>query len=112
VSELVDDEINQGDIDAIRRRQEAVAMLTRLPITNEARALAKRLLRVHALPGVAEDDAMHVALAAVHETDILLTWNCRHIANQRMIPKISATIVEANYEPPLITTPTDLLKSP
>ena len=111
VSELVDDEIEKGDIDAVRRRQESVAMLARVHITDEADALASRLLRVHALPVSASDDAMHVALATVHKMDILLTWNCKHIANRRMTPKILATIVEANYEPPLITTPADLLKS-
>ena len=88
-----------------------MALLPRLLITDEANELAARLLRAHALPGSAEDDAMHVALATVHEIDILLTWNCKHIANAITMPKILATIKEANYNPPVITTPTDLLKS-
>ena len=111
VSELVDREIKRGDVDAIRRRQEAVAMLARMEITDEVNELAMRLLQAHALPEVAKDDATHVALATVHEMDILLTWNCKHIANGIMMPKILATIEKSNYEPPLILTPAILLES-
>ena len=111
VSELVDTEIERGDADAVRRRQESVAMLTRKPATDEVGELVTRLLLAHALPAIARDDATHVALAAVHQMDILLTWNCKHIANVIMMPKILTTIREANYEPPLITTPMDLLGS-
>jgi len=112
VSGLVDNEIKQGDNNAVRRRQEAVAILPRMQITDEADALALRLLQAHALPRNAGDDALHVALAAVHEMDILVTWNCRHIANSIMEPKIVTTIVEAGYTPPLIMTPEKILKAP
>jgi len=111
VSELVDLEIEEGDADAVRRRQESVAMLPRVRITDETSVLAKRLLQVHALPAVAQDDAMHVALAAVHTMDILLTWNCRHIANGRTMSKILDTITEAKYKPPMIMTPTFFLET-
>ena len=112
VSELVDEEIEQGDANAVRRRQESVVMLERKPITDEAVELTDRLLRAHALPRNAHEDAMHVALATVHEMDILLTWNCRHIANVVVEPRIMATIIEANYKPPRITTPEKMLKAP
>jgi len=111
VSELVDREIERGDAVAARRRQEAVALLARVQITNEARALTRRLLLAHALPDIAEGDAMHVALATIHKMDILLTWNCKHLANVIMMPKIRATVEEANYNLPLITTPANLLES-
>jgi len=111
VSELVDLEIEEGDINAVRRRQESVALLARKPMTDEAIALSTRLLRAHALPAVAQDDAMHVALAAVHSMDILLTWNCRHIANMTMMSRIQATIIEARYNPPLIVTPKFFLET-
>jgi len=72
VSELADIEIARGDADAVRRRQESVATLVRWSITDEATALANRLLQAHVFPGNAKEDALHVALAAVHEMDILL----------------------------------------
>ncbi|MCL2701849.1 MAG: type II toxin-antitoxin system VapC family toxin [Phycisphaerae bacterium] len=111
VSRLVDSEIEQGDTEAKLRRRGTAAMLTRLEVIAESDELVARLLRSHALPAVAQDDAAHVALATVHKMDILLTWNCKHIANVIMMPKILATIREANYEPPLITTPANLWDS-
>jgi len=82
-------------------------MLPWVEITDEVDELAERLLLAHALPSVAKDDATHVALAAVYKMDILLTWNCRHIANDVTEPRIRTTIVEARYNPPDIMTPAD-----
>jgi hypothetical protein len=111
VSELVVAEAELGDADASRRRLEAMKGIPLVLTTDEAALLAKVLVRVHALPSVAEDDALHVALAAVHHMDILLTWNCGHIANPMAMPRIHATIERAGYRPPVITTPEALLES-
>ncbi len=71
--------------------------------------LARDLIRAHVLPSSEEDDAAHVALAAVHGMDILLTWNCRHIANVIAAPGIRGVIERGGYRAPTITTPADLL---
>ncbi|MCL2346968.1 MAG: hypothetical protein FWC50_01775 [Planctomycetaceae bacterium] len=50
-------------------------------------------------------DALHIALAAYHGMDYLLTWNCKHIANpftERLFQKI---ITQNGYQYPVITTP-------
>ena len=86
-------------------------MLARVRSTDEVDELTARFLQAHVLPAIAKDDAAHVALATVHKMDILLTWNCKHIANGTMMPKIQATIVEAGYKPPLIMTPTFFLET-
>lgn len=111
VSQLVVDEAAQGDAEAVRRRVEVVSAVPRLETTDEAVILAKMLMHTHALPANAEDDALHVSVATVHEMDILLTWNCRHIANVMTMPRIRATIEKAGYNPPTITTPEDFLAS-
>ena len=33
------------------------------------------------MPDDTEGDAMHLALATLHECDLLVSWNCRHNAN-------------------------------
>ena len=43
-----------------------------------------------ALPQKAAIDAVHIALAAVHGMDFLLTWNCTHIANAALRPRIES----------------------
>jgi hypothetical protein len=34
--------------------------------------------------------------------DYLLTWNCRHIANAMIIPRVNAVVRGFGLEPPLI----------
>jgi len=85
--------------------------MTGIPLleqTAEAATLAEALLRDVPLPEKAAADALHVATAAVHGMDYLLTWNCTHIANVMFRPQIEAVCREAGYEPPLICTPEEL----
>ena len=63
------------------KRLELVAQIKLLDLTDDANALTKDILRSGVLPAEADRDAAHIALATVHEMDILLSWNCRHIAN-------------------------------
>jgi hypothetical protein len=52
-----------------------------LAATEEAQLLTKRILATGLIPPRAAADAAHIALAAAHGMDFLLTWNCRHIHN-------------------------------
>ncbi|MDI6795188.1 MAG: DNA-binding protein, partial [bacterium] len=61
-----------------------------------------------ALPSKATDDAVHIALAAVHGIDYLLTWNCRHIDNAQTKPLVRTVIVSEGYKCPEICTPQEL----
>ena len=76
-----------------------------LGVTDEAAALASDLVRLGGLPAKATADALHVAVAAVHGIDYLLTWNCTHIANVTMRPLIEGICRGANFAPPLLCTP-------
>jgi hypothetical protein len=40
--------------------------------------------------------------------DYLLTWNCSHIANVTLRPRIESVCRGMNFEPPLICTPEEL----
>ena len=61
------------------------------------------------MPRQAAEDALHIAVAAVHGLDFLLTWNCKHIANAMMRSAIERVCREAaGYEPPVICTPEEL----
>jgi hypothetical protein len=50
--------------------------------------LTEKLLSAGVVPLKAATDAAHIAVAAVHEVDYLLTWNCKHIANAEIMRKI------------------------
>lgn len=49
--------------------------------TEQAETFTRDIISSRILPGDAEVDAAHIAIATAHGMDILLTWNCRHIAN-------------------------------
>ena len=78
--------------------------------TDEIVNLAQSLLAAHAVPEDEVTDAYHIATAAIHEMDVLLTWNCRHMANRFTLPKTVAVVTKAGYRCPAIVTPENYLK--
>lgn len=108
-AELLLEECAAGDPDAAAARLAAVADLPVLEQGPDAAALAEALVRDVPLPPNAVADATHIALAAVHGIDLLVTWNCRHIANPVLRPRVEAVCRAAGYEPPVICTPGELL---
>ncbi len=109
VSPLVEQEARRGDSDAALRRGNALGDLPTLEIVEEAYELAAALIAESALPTAAKDDATHIALAAVHRMDYLLTWNCRHIDNAETKPVIRSVCAKLGYACPEICTPEELM---
>lgn len=108
VSELVIREAQGGDPGAAARRLGWLSDLPSLLIDDQVRFLAKEILREGYLPPKAGDDAVHIALAAVHGQDYLLTWNCKHIANARVRQKIVDVCRQHGFSVPIISTPEEL----
>ncbi len=108
-SALVLAEAAQGDPAAAQKRSDTLESIPDLEITEEVVALAKWLVNEGALPREAMDDAMHVAVAAVHGVDYLLTWNCRHLDNAERKPLVRSVCAAAGYGCPEICTPLELM---
>lgn len=81
-----------------------------LDLSDDAKALTKDILRSGVLPADADRDAAHIALATVHEMDIRLTWNCRHIANAAIQPRLRKLTDAVGFVLPVICTPEELLE--
>jgi predicted nucleic acid-binding protein len=109
-SQLVLQECSAGDEKAADERVKALANVTLLPTTTEAQQLAEALVAGHAMPESHPEDALHVALAAAHGIEYLVTWNFRHIANAAMRLRIERVCRDAGYEPPVICSPEELLE--
>ena len=73
ISQLVVREAAGGDEDAARERARFLKGITRLGITDAAGELAAQLVASGAVPRKAAEDALHIAVAAVHGVDYLLT---------------------------------------
>ena len=108
-SDVVLREASQGDVNAARRRKEVLLTLSVIPATPPALKLARSFIEHLAIPPNAADDAVHIAIAAVSELRYLLTWNCRHIANAEIRPKLEALCALAGHRCPIICTPLELM---
>jgi hypothetical protein len=109
VSSLVVLECGAGDAEAAASRLAALEGVPVLALSSEAETLAASLLREVPLPAKAAADALHIAVAAVNGVAYLVTWNCTHIANATLRPRIEAVCRQSGYEPPVICTPLELL---
>ena len=109
ISQVVVRECQAGDASAAAERLKILQDLPLLEQTEEATRLAQALVDRVPLPERAAVDALHVAIAAVHGVDYLLTWNCTHIANATLRDPIESVCRENGYEPPAICTPDELL---
>ena len=109
VSQYVLDEAGEGDLAAARRRLELLSGLPVLRTAEEATDLAEALLADGVLPRKAATDALHIAVLTVHELNILLTWNCKHLANAEILGEVGRNLRSRGYEPPVICTPDELM---
>lgn len=75
-SDITVEEAGKGDSIVVTRRLDVLAGISKLSIPESAVALSEELLRRGAIPAVAENDVVQVAVSAVHGIDYLLsTWN-------------------------------------
>lgn len=110
ISEFVLVESALGDSAAAKRRLEAIEGIPKLEATEAVRVLGQTLVSEGAVPAKSEIDAYHIAIAAVHGMEYLLTWNCTHIANAVMRATIESVCRRSGYEPSIICTPQELME--
>lgn len=108
-SQLVIDEASAGDQQMAQQRLQVLAAIPLVDLKQEALDLAHQLVSGGPLPHKAADDALHIALAAVHGIDYLLTWNCKHIANAEMRQPITRICRAAGFVAPITCTPEELM---
>jgi predicted nucleic acid-binding protein len=108
-SSLVLDEARLGDPEAARRRLEVLEEIPLVEVNGDANDLAARVIRDGLLPLTAFADAVHLATATVHRVDYLLTWNCAHIANAEILPRVARMFEEVGWERPAVCTPEELM---
>jgi hypothetical protein len=108
VSEVVLREAADGDPDAAERRSTMLTGIDVLEVGQSALELAEELVHRGAVPEVAAQDALHIAIAVTNGVDYLLTWNCTHIANAAMRRVIDDVCVDQGYEPTVLCTPEEL----
>ena len=109
VSEAVIAEARAGDSEAAARRLSILANLPLLDVIPAATRLAHAVADALQLPQRAAADSVHVAVAACHGIEFLLTWNSTHIANAELRPTIDQVCRDRGFTPPILCTPDELM---
>ena len=108
-SQVVLDEISDGEAAMARQRLKLMRGIPLLEPTAAANELGRGILHSGLLPATADGDAAHIALATVHGLDILLTWNCRHIANVVIQQRLRRLAEQSGYTLPSLATPEEFM---
>jgi hypothetical protein len=99
-----------GDPEAADRRLRLLEHFPKLEFDTRSVALQARLMSHCGLPPRATVDAAHVAIAAVHGMQFLLTWNFAHLVNPHFESKIQSICESESYICPVLCTPEQLLE--
>jgi predicted nucleic acid-binding protein len=113
ISTIVTQEINRADESATAQMVEEVEKLAPVLLqpNAESEELAEAYLRAGVIPAKKRADALHVAIATVAGIDIVVSWNHRHMANDRKRSLFAAVNRLAGYEQELrIHTPFEVIQ--
>ena len=110
ISPMVQDEMAQGDPEAVKLRLAAARNLGILPVTADVLDQVIDLTNSLGLPKKALADIYHIAYCIVYEIDFLVTWNCTHIANPHVLRRLRDLANERAFFLPTIVTPDALVE--
>ena len=71
-----------------------VEPLTNIPIGPEVSEIASRIIKANLVPENKIEDAEHLALAALHFVDVVVSWNFRHMVNLKIKQKLPLILAE------------------
>jgi hypothetical protein len=108
-SQYVLDEASAGDPALTAERLQSLDGIPLLPLEPEVAVIAQEIMSRAILPAKASIDALHIAIVAHHRIQFLLMWNCKHIANAKILPRIREVLTELGIPIPIICTPEEMV---
>ena len=94
------------------KREECLGLLAAVPLLEsvpEVDEIMAVYFQHKLMPLEAAGDAAHLAIASFHHCDILLTWNCKHLANANKFGHIRRVNGLLGLRTPDLVTPLELL---
>ena len=104
-SGFTETELAQGDY---KGQQAALALVRRVNFlagTAEVGTCATTYLETGVIPASQPGDALHLAFAAVHGIDYLLSWNQSHLSNEVTQAKMDEVNKRLGWRSPLLRSP-------
>jgi len=80
-------------------------------LTPDMVELQKAYLRARVVTAKYADDAYHVAQATLARSDVIVSWNFRHIVHPQRIKAFNAVNRALGYDIMVILSPSDLLRT-
>ena len=103
------DELRSGKGEKTQKRIDLIKDLEMLPVPSRIHQIAQTYINRLIMPKDLFGDAHHLALASFHNTDALLTWNCKHLPNFNKIHLIRQINQELGLPTPELATPLNYL---
>lgn len=83
--------------------------MIRLPVNDDVDGAAATYQDQMLMPREDAGDAVHVAIASVHQIEYLLTWNCQHLANTNKARHLQTINRRLGLMSPFLLTPDMLI---
>jgi hypothetical protein len=110
ISPFVIQEVSRGDAEQVQKRLATISGLPVLAVNEAIEELARRYFAAINIPEKARIDAFHLAMAAWHKMDYLLSWNCKHIASGRVQKILQELNAHLRVHTPVLCTPEELME--
>ncbi len=109
-SDAVIAELQRSTLGDLRKRRiDLISDLNLLEVSSEVTEIATIYVDRLVMPRGGAGDALHLALASFYSLDVLLTWNCKHLANPNKFGHINQVNGELGLSTPLLITPLNYL---
>ncbi len=108
-STAVIDELRRGTSEKTQARIDLIKDIEMLPAPSKINQIAQTYIDKSIMPQDLFGDAHHLALASFYNADVLLTWNCKHLANLNKIYLIRQINQELGLPTPELATPLNYL---
>jgi predicted nucleic acid-binding protein len=86
------------------------AYLERVIVNDEILILASKYIAEKVVGQTSFDDCIHIAAATINKTDILVSWNFRHIVNLYRIRGYNSINIRSNYQSLEIRSPKEIIE--
>ena len=111
ISDFVQEEIEAGDPLRAMQRIAAAQHLVSLQKHEKIESIEELLISGGGLSAKAGWATSHIACAAFRHCEVLLTWDCTHIANAQKLRLLRMLVNDGEYLLPDLVTPFELMEN-
>lgn len=109
VSDLTEKELMSAPANVRNLFKQLNTSVEKLIVKKKAIELAAKYVQEKVVGKTSMDDCIHIATATIHEIDVLVSWNFKHIVNIQRIKGYNSINKDFGYQNLEIRSPKDLI---